>query len=238
MRFSKGMLAGREPALAALMGAAPRGASFGAEWERSRLGADLGGFGGFGGFGADAALAAHPDPQHPANQAAMLALWRDHQHKATATAQRLSHMRPNEHSTVKIEGMSFDLPMIANTGASAPAFTAGTPSAFTASGFPKSNIKPTQITINVNSPGFIFVQTLQVANADMQLGSTKDAVNYSYLRVGMQMSLPELTTSTPVTVTGFSTAALPTGFAAGAAYPGVVTMEGPGSILPLNYTGT
>ena len=233
MRPTDHQLALRDPALAALMGALP-GSDFGAEWERSRFGGDMAGeFGGGypSGFGAEAAAAglAHPDPSHPANQAAMVALFHQHKQRMLATSRRVAHLDPNKDSTVKIEGYSFTI-------AAAPVVLPVVAAlAFNATGFPKTDIRPVRIIMNIPTVNFVYVQQIQVANVSSVVGVAEDAFKYSALAVGTQMSLPRMTPSTPATVNGTYSGLNP--FAPATPYTLTISFEGPATVAGGGYEG-
>lgn len=208
-------LASRDPALAALMGALP-GSDFGADWERSRFSGMHGDFGYE--FGEDAPPAAVGTP----NQAQLLALWNEHKQKMTATKRRVNMLVPNADSTIKIEGYSFSiaaaqvfLPVAANTN-------------FTATGFPKTDIRPVRIIMNIPSVNFAFIQQIEVSNVNSVVGVIEDAFKYSTLSVGTQMSLPRMLPSTPATVTGFYSGLNP--FGATVSYQLTISFEGPATV--------
>lgn len=219
MRPTSKQLAARDPALAALMGALP-GSDFGADWERSRFSghSDLSGDFGYD-FGEDApAPAAAGTP----NQAQLLALWNQHKTKMSATKRRVNMLVPNADSTIKIEGYSFSiatdqvfLPVAANTN-------------FTATGFPKTDIRPVRIIMNIPSVNFAFIQQIEVSNVNAVVGVSEDAFKYSTLSVGTQMSLPRMLPSTPATVTGFYTGLNP--FGATVSYQMSISFEGPATV--------
>lgn len=194
------------------MGALP-GSDFGADWERSRFGDDMG----FE-FGEDAAPAAAGTP----NQAQLLALWNAHKTKMTATKRRVNMLVPNADSTIKIEGYSFSiaaaqvfLPVAANTQ-------------FNATGFPKTDIRPVRIIMNIPSVNFAFIQSIEVSNVNSVVGVIEDASKYSTLSVGTQMSLPRMLPSTPATVLGFYSGLNP--FGATVSYQLTISFEGPATV--------
>jgi hypothetical protein len=218
MRPNNKQLGYRDPAMMALMlGGAIHGSDFGADWERSRFsGSEFG----YSGFGEDAAPAGVP--AGTPNQAQLLALWNQHKTKMTATARRVNMLVPNADSTVKIEGYSFSiataqvfLPVAANTN-------------FTATGFPKTDIRPVRIIMNIPSVNFAFIQQIEVSNVNAVVGVSEDAFKYSTLSVGTQMSLPRMLPSTPATVTGFYSGLNP--FGATVSYQMTISFEGPATV--------
>ncbi len=199
----------RDPALAALVGAAPD--DFGAE------------FGAFE-FGDDAAMAvagASNSAFHPNNQAAVQAVWNKAQQDAMLTMQRNRILEPNKGSSLKVERYAFcvnqDLEL-------------GTPSAVNATNQPNTTIRPQRISINAPAPGFMTVDNIQAANVSVVVGGTDDAWNYNANGVGQELDLPTLTPANRVTVTGNYTGFVPPGYVNGQDYKLVVCFKGPASI--------
>jgi hypothetical protein len=212
MKPTSRQLASRDPALAALMGALP-GSDFGADWERSRFGDDMGYE-----FGEDA-----PAPSAGApNQAQLLALWNQHKTKMTATKRRVNMLVPNADSTIKIEGYSFSI------AADEVFLPVATKTTFTATGFPKTDIRPVRIIMNIPSVNFAFIQSIEVSNVNSVVGVVEDAFKYSTLSVGTQMSLPRMLPSTPATVRGFYSGLNP--FGATVSYQLTISFEGPATV--------
>jgi hypothetical protein len=177
------MLAGREPALAALLGAhgdfGHEDSSFAGEYD---MGYDFG-----YAFGDDAPSAASLPP------AAVQSIVRAHVAGMRKTAERESLIQPNKGSRVNIEGYEFAVNSTLTLGAAA---------AFSDSNSPDVNLKTRRITVNAPSVGFASLSDIKVANVSAIVGGNIDAFNYSSLSVGHEMNLPLLTPSNKARVTG------------------------------------
>lgn len=212
----------RDPGLAALMGAIS-GASFGgvpsygAPPQAPRgpqFGDDMG-----WGFGAGhahhapahhAAHAAHPPQGHPA-----------HSH---STENRTLLLDPNRNSTVKIERYSFSFSpttaLVLGTSSNQGTYTQQ----------PSASIKGERIVMNAPQENFVFIQSLQIANVNVIIGGQEDANTYSGRSQGVYLSLPRLDPQNRATAASSYTGGLPPGFAGGASYIFVVTMQGPATL--------
>lgn len=236
------LLAARDPAMAALVGAIP-GHDFGVERTQDHrfgfgfspydpyahsmgyeYGDDYGDDHGFGdeyGFGAP--------PRGPAGAPRMLR--RPMMRRPpppmmdpTSTMHRTMLLDPNRNSTVKVERYSFSF-------SPAAALVLGTASAiasFTAQ--PSTSIKGQRVITNAPSPGFVTLSSLQIANVNVFVGTTEDAFSYSALAQGVMLDLPRLDPQNRATAAGNYTGVLPPGFTAGAAFTFVVTLQGPSTL--------
>lgn len=219
-RPNSAILAMRDPALAAAVGALPSshygfdgGADFGDE-------VDLGFGGGFEeeiadmidvGFGAAAqrgGSAVHPKIKRMA------------QH----THSRSLMLEPNKYSTIKVEGYSF--PINPTSGA----FTLGTAVGFTGTIQPNAKIRPTTAITNVAWPAFVTLSTIQVANVNAIIGGTDDAASFSFLTMGKYIKLPPLDMSTRGSMSGAYTGFVPPGYTNGASFLFTLTLQGPSAL--------
>lgn len=242
LRPNGSQLAMRDPALAAIMGAIPSpGADYGFERSRPqarrvpasqrrvpRVGADFGNLSpfdvsrnmGFGfGFGQDPAAGTGTATPHPAEVAAA---WQAHTKAKAHTDSRESLLDPNKFSTTKVERYSFSL---------SQALVLNTPLAsFTATLQPNTTIRPQRVVMNAPTPNFVLLTTLQMANVNVFIGSTEDAVTYSGLAQGVMLDLPTLLPSNRATAIGSYTGFVPPGFANGFGYTFIITFQGPSTI--------
>ncbi len=235
MSFNAKALAMRDPALAALIGASDgadfgQDASFGADYYPRNLagwdavGADGGFFGaeGFfaGDFGQDAPLPAGASIPKPTAEAAMR-LWNQHHAQAAHTARRASLLNPNEYSTKKVERYSLTIRQD---------LVIGTPLTFIVRKAPDTELRAQRITTNVNSPGFVLVNDIKVANVSVTQGDADDAYSFNPNGWGNQYDIPTLSPANGVTVSAESTAAVPSGFTLSDAFPFIIKFLGPASM--------
>jgi hypothetical protein len=240
----------REPALAMLMGAMPQGEAFG-------FGAPYGyrqayGFGlqsaydpslnmgyGYAYGAAPIPPSATPAPMHPAVAAMTPPVHPSHPaHPAHAqeaakqwdlqnphsTASRTGLLDPNRDSTVKVERYSFSFSPTANlllgTASAIPTFTQQ----------PSTSIKGQRIIMNAPVPGFVLMQTLQVANVNVFVGGTEDAFTYSAGAMGVMLDLPRLDPQNRATASGTYSGVLPPGYTVGTSFQFVITLQGPSTM--------
>ncbi len=231
MSYNSKDLALRDPAMAAILGATD-GADFGEDsafgWDApgadyygyNPIGAD--GFFGAEGFfgyniGADAAAA----PAAPPNPAQMAALWQQMKAQGAHTARREALLNPNQHSTKKVERYSLTIRQT---------LVVGTPTNFNVSKAPDTELRAQRITCNVPSPGFVLISDIKVANVSVTQGDEDDAWNLNPNSWGQQYDIPTLSPANRVTVTGFSSSAVPTGFNTSDSFPFVIKFLGPASM--------
>jgi len=240
-------MASRDPALAALVGAIP-GTDFGysepspqhsAYLPQAQFGDDYGWGDDYGddyGFGLSAfdpsmnigddygfglvrpGVRRPPVPvrrPHPAAAA---------RHPMAATAARTILLDPNRGSTVKVERYSFSFSPTANLALG----TASSISTFTQQ--PSASIKPQRVLTNAPQEGFVFLSTLQIANVNVFIGGTEDAFNYNARAQGVMLDLPRLDPQNRATSAGSYSGVLPPGFAAGASFTFIITLQGPATL--------
>lgn len=174
-------------------------------------------------YGADFGKAA-VKVKRPANQAQLVALWKNHHMKKARTSQREMKLEPNKGSAVKIEKYSFTL---------SQAITLGTAVAFTTlTGQPDTSIRPQRLTCNAPAPMFAFLQEIKVANVSVSVGSgLEDAYNYNANGVGQSLDMPTLSPANRATILGSYTGFVPPGFVGGTAVYFSASMKGPASIV-------
>ena len=140
------------------------------------------------------------------------------------TAQRAQLLDPNEHSRLKIERYSFSLSPAAN-------FSLSTPSAFEATLQPNTRIRAQRVVMNAPAPNFVLIDSLQVANVNVFVGTTEDAWTYSATAQGVMLDLPTLDPANRATVSGTYTGYLPPGFASEFSYMFIITFQGPSTLV-------
>jgi len=236
MRPNASILAMRDPALAAILGAFS-GGNFGSERSRSHAGqADFGDEDDFGDdmgddvgddagaeFGDDygAEFGAAAVVRRP-TQAAMIRAWRARRAANRRTHRRELLLEPNKGSTQKVERYSFSVNQ---------ALVLGTAAAIVASGNPDTTIRPQRVTMNAPTMGFATVTEIKVANVAVTVGGIGDAFEYSPVGVGMSLDMPTLSPANRATVLGFYTGFVPPGFVLAAPYTFVASFKGPASIV-------
>lgn len=247
-------LVGRDPALAALIGAIP-GHDFGysrptpqpmqgfgcnpyqgmapqAPVARYGFGDEYGGgmpmapgFGSPMGWGFGAHHLAHPahPAAHPAAHPHMPPHHMQH-HSPHSTYGRTLLLDPNRESTVKVERYSFSF-------SPATPLTLGTPSAlgtFTAN--PSTSIKGQRVVTNAPAQGFVSLDSLQIANVNVFVGTTEDAFTYSAQAQNVVLDLPRLDPQNRATASGDYSGMLPIGFSNGTLFKFIVTLQGPSTL--------
>ena len=166
-------------------------------------------FGSDEGFGADAAPPAapmiphgdaRPNPHDPRHHGALMAAW-DYQHgRKMHTLRRTSLLNPNEHSDVKIEAYVFSLNPSQFSNLAGLAW--GSANGWTAFRNPQVAFRAERVFINVKIPGLVYVNTLQAANVNAQIGAIADGFTFSPLAMGTKISLPTLPPQNTMQVTG------------------------------------
>lgn len=224
MKPTAEMLALRDPARAALIGALPGsdfggesdfGVDFGVDFGDDDIGDDFGDDMGVD-FGAAATLA----PK--ITKSAAIAAWKQHHIKKNKTARRAMLLEPNHGSEIKVERYSFAINQT---------LTLGTAVALSMTGSPDTNIRPQRVMMNAPSMGFCTISEIKVANVSVTVGGTADAFEFGPLAVDATLDMPTLTPSNKATVLGNYTGFLPTGFVLAASYTFVASFKGPASIV-------
>jgi hypothetical protein len=141
-----------------------------------------------------------------------------------ATARRAAILDPNEHSRLKIERYSFSLSPAEN-------FTLGTPVAFEATLQPNTRIRAQRVVMNAPVMNFVLVDSLQIANVNVLVGTTEDAFTYNANGQGVMLDLPTLDPANRATVSGSYTGLLPPGYASEFSYQFIVSFQGPSTLV-------
>jgi hypothetical protein len=117
-----------------------------------------------------------------------------------ATATRIGLLNPNENSDIKVEKYVFSLnPTIFSNGADSLVF--GIPNGWTAFKNPQVVFRATNLAINVPCPGLVYVENLQAANLNGQIGSVADGYLFAAPH-GKEVSLPTLPPQNTMQVQG------------------------------------
>lgn len=165
----------------------------------------------------------HPSqPGHPAHAKEAAKRWElSNPH---STAARTSLLDPNRDSTIKVERYSFSFSPAANlvlgTASAIPTFTQQ----------PSTSIKGQRVVMNAPVPGFVTIQTLQVANVNVLVGGTEDAFTYSAGAMGVMLDLPRLDPQNRATASGNYTGVLPANYTSGAQFQFIITLQGPATM--------
>lgn len=239
MRPNAGMLARRDPALAALFGIVAAagtspdfgsdGADFGAEFGDDYgddYGSDFGAE-----FGAAVAEAAHQMVARGAGRHAMakvppppahlVAAWHKNQARQLAGAHRAMLLDPNEGSSKKIERFTFSI---------STALVVGTASSFTITNNPDTTIRPQRVTMAVPTVGFVLISEIKVANVSVTVGGVLDAFQFSPLAVGQALDMPTLSPANRVSVIGNYTGFIAPGLIVGSTFTFAVSFTGPSNL--------
>lgn len=234
-----GALAMRDPAEAALMGALPgshfagegsarmgAASTFGAEMggtfgDESPYGAEVGmhGMGAFGAFGA-AAPGGAIAPHQP-SQAQLMAMWHHHNARHQHTQRRMHILHPNQGSEVQVTRYVFTLTQL---------FVLGTPQAFNVARFPTTAFRPQRLVTNVPSPGFVQLDSMQIANVNAFVGGSDDAFTYSAGAQGVTIDLPTMQPNTPATMTGSYSGLTPPPFTIANPFNFIMSFQGPAEV--------
>jgi hypothetical protein len=192
--------------------------------QASPYGADFGDFG-YGGFGVDAIPAPvvqspgagamvvdhghHPAPPNP-HPHELARVWHEHharQHHEHLMAQHQMHrellLDPNKYSRLKVERYSFTL---------IQAFVFGTPDDLNTTLQPACKMRPDRIVTNIPIPFMMEMDTLQVSNVNVLIGSGEDAWTYNPQAQNVVLQLPTVEPAFRVTLTGFYTGVYPSGY--------------------------
>ena len=209
----------RDPALATLLGAIP-GFNFGGG-EGPRYSAPVPttpvGFGDDYGFGNQQhGHHVHTPHHHP--------LGHGHPDHKIATAARTLALDPNRNSTVKVERYSFSF----SPAATLAVGTASTISSFTQQ--PSASIKGERVLFNIPQENMVLVNTLQIANVNVFIGTNEDAANYRAAAQNVFLELPRLDPQNRATCAGSYSGAVPVGAAVGAAWTFIATLQGPATL--------
>lgn len=224
------MLAMRDPALAALMGA-DGGDDFGAD---ARDAFSPGGaydfgqdpYGGYMGyeFGADvpagvaSTMATSVAPRPTADQ--LMQVWNQHHLKLHKMNQRVGLLDPNGDSPLKVEGYDFSLEFD---------FALGTGGAFNVSDSPDTVLKPIKITANVPTPNIVLLNEIKVANVDILIGGAQDAFNYGAQVNGQHIRMPKVLPSNKIRMAGTATTFAPSPFTTGT-FHFILSFQGPATV--------
>lgn len=165
----------------------------------------------------------HPShPAHPAHAAQAARQW--DLANPHSTASRTGLLDPNRDSTIKVERYSFSFSPTANlvlgTASAIPTFTQQ----------PSTSIKGQRVIMNAPVPGFVTIQTLQIANVNVLVGGTEDAFTYSAGAMGVMLDLPRLDPQNRATASGNYTGVLPPGYTAGGQFQFIITLQGPATL--------
>lgn len=241
--------------LGTLAGAGVSGeASFGSERRGADFGADSyqhhGGFGGYSpefgydaGYGADAVAALAPpvaapmappghapNPHDPRHHRELMEAWHYRHGRRAGTARRVQLLNPNEHSDVKVEAYVFSLnPTIFSNGAASLVW--GTANGWTAFKNPQVPFRAERVFVNVNYPGVAYLENIQAANVNAQIGSVADAFSFSPLAVGTKLSLPTLPPQNTMQVQGTWTTFIPPAYQSGTNYVLAIDFQGWATVI-------
>ncbi|MCL2428616.1 MAG: hypothetical protein FWD12_05230 [Alphaproteobacteria bacterium] len=173
----------------------------------------------------------HPShPWHPHHHAHVAHAW--DMHNPSSTAARTVLLDPNRDSTVKVQRYSFSFspphrPDLRPPGSFKLDHPQPIPS-FTQQ--PSTSLKPHRILMNAPAPGFVLVDTLQIANVNVFVGTDEDAYTYNAGAFGVMLDLPRLDPQNRATASGRYTGFVPSGFNVGDSFTFIITMQGPATL--------
>jgi len=147
--------------------------------------------------------------------------WEHSYENPASTASRSFLLDPNRDSKVKVERYSFSFSppdnLVLGTATDMGAFTQQ----------PSTSIKGQRVIMNAPIPGFVTVDTLQIANVNVFVGTTEDAYTYNAGAQGVMLDLPRLDPQNRATASAVYTGALPAGYTAGLSFQFIITLQGP-----------
>jgi hypothetical protein len=193
------------------------------------------------GYGADAlappappvhgggAPARVPNPHNPQHHHALLQAWHYMHGRKQHTGRRLALLNPNEHSDVKVEAYVFSLNP--SQFATTPTLVWGTANGWTAFKNPQVPFRAERVFVNVNFPGVAYLENIQAANVNAQIGSTADAFSFSPLAVGTKLSLPTLPPQNTMQVQGTWTTFIPPAFMSGISFLMAIDFQGWATVI-------
>lgn len=145
--------------------------------------------------------------------------------ESAETARRARILDPNEHSRLKLERYSFSLSPEAN-------FTLGTgPVAFDATLQPNTRIRAQRVVANAPCENFVILDSLQIANVNVFVGTSEDAWTYNPRAQGVMLDLPTLDPANRATISGSYTGLLPANFASEFSFQFIMTFQGPSTMV-------
>jgi hypothetical protein len=165
-----------------------------------------------------------PNPHDPRSHGELMRAWHYMHGRREHTLQRTALLNPNEHSDVKIEAYVFSLnPTQFSEGGN---LSWGTLNGWTAFRNPQVAFRAERVFVNVNLPGLVYVNVIQAANVNAQIGGTADGFSFSPLAQGSKISLPTLPPQNTMQVVGTWTNIVPAPYNAEAEFVLAIDFEG------------
>jgi hypothetical protein len=141
------------------------------------------------------------------------------------TSRRARVLDPNEHSRLKLERYSFSLSPNEN-------FTLGTVFAgFDATLQPNTRIRAQRVVANAPCENFVILDSLQIANVNVFVGTQEDAWTYNPRAQGVMLDLPTLDPANRCTFSGSYTGLLPANFPPEFSFQFIMTFQGPSTMV-------
>jgi len=147
------------------------------------------------------------NPHDPRNHQELLRAWHYMHGRKQHTGRRLALLNPNEHSDVKVEAYVFSLNP--SQFATTATLVWGTANGWTAFKNPQVPFRAERLFVNVEWAGVAYLENIQAANVNAQIGSTADAFSFSPLAAGTKLSLPTLPPQNTMQVQGTWTTHVP-----------------------------
>ena len=180
-------------------------------------------------YGADPTTAAPPAPTqlnlaNPAHAAIAVQAYHAMTAKKAKTGSRLSLLNPNGGSDVDVEAYVFSLnPSQFAVGSQ---LLWGTANGWTAFKNPQVSFRAERMFVNVATPGLAYINTIQAANVNAQIGAIADGFTFSALAQGSRVSLPTLPPQNTMQVTGTWANIVPLPFVTGQPFTMSIDFEG------------
>jgi hypothetical protein len=175
------------------------------------------------------AMHGRPNPHDPRWHGELLASWHREHGRDAHTRARVALLDPNAHSNIKVEAYVFSLnPTQFSTGTS---LTWGTLNGWTAFKNPQVPFRAERIFVNVTCPGLVYLNAIQAANVNAQIGGVADGFTFSPYAMGSKISLPTLPPQNTMQVTGTWTNVVPTPFNAETEFTLCIDFEGWATVI-------
>ena len=170
-----------------------------------------------------------PNPHDPRWHGELVGAYMRERDRNSHTYARIALLDPNAHSSVKVEAYVFSLnPTQFSTGTN---LTWGVLNGWTAFKNPQVPFRAERIFVNVTTPGLVYLNAIQAANVNAQIGGVADGFTFSPYAMGSKISLPTLPPQNTMQVTGTWTNIVPTPFNAETEFTLCIDFEGWATVI-------
>lgn len=174
-------------------------------------------------------MAHAPNPHDPRFHRELVEAWQYKHGRMAHTKRRVALLNPNEHSDVKIEAYVFSInPSQFSAGSG---LVWGSLNGWTAFKNPQVAFRAEAVFINVTIPGLVYVNTIQAANVNAQIGGIADGMTFSPLALKSKISLPTLPPQNTMQVTGTWTNVVPVPYNNEAAFTLCIDFQGWATVI-------